>query len=121
MQSTVRNLDLQTDNDVFEFGCTFHVAPSGSQGIHITFAAAKANKAEPTLALKPRGYVTRNPKQGYQWPKNRTCEYVFQKRSYALEIEMCICNSKIKGHFVAIFYEFFSIVFVSAFKYIYCI
>ena len=29
-----------------------------------------ANKAEPTLALKPRGYVTRNPKQGYQWPKN---------------------------------------------------
>ena len=28
-----------------------------------------ANKAEPTLALKPRGDVTRNPKQGYQWPK----------------------------------------------------
>ena len=25
----------------------------------------KANKAEPTLALKPRGDVTRNPKQGY--------------------------------------------------------
>ena len=24
------------------------------------------NKAEPTLALKPRGDVTRNPKQGYQ-------------------------------------------------------
>ena len=29
----------------------------------------KANKAEPTLALKPRGNVTRNPKQGYQWPQ----------------------------------------------------
>ena len=29
------------------------------------------NKAEPTLALKPRGDVTRSPKQGYQWPRNR--------------------------------------------------
>ena len=27
---------------------------------------------QPTLALKPRGDVTRNPKQGYQWPQNRT-------------------------------------------------
>ena len=25
------------------------------------------NKAEPSLALKPRGDVTRSPKQGYQW------------------------------------------------------
>ena len=40
-----------------------------SLGMYITFASAKiANKAEPTLALKPRGDVTRNPKQGYQWP-----------------------------------------------------
>ena len=31
-----------------------------------------ANKAEPTLALKPRGDVTRSPKQGYQWPHKRT-------------------------------------------------
>ena len=31
-----------------------------------------ANKAEPTLALKPRGYITRNAKQGYQWPQKRT-------------------------------------------------
>ena len=38
------------------------------------------NKAEPTLALKPRGDVTRNPKQGYQWPQNRTCECVRQKK-----------------------------------------
>ena len=29
------------------------------------------NKAEPTLALKPRGDVTRNPKQGYQWPHKK--------------------------------------------------
>ena len=41
-----------------------------SWGMYITFASAKiANKAEPTLALKPRGDVTRNPKQGYQWPQ----------------------------------------------------
>ena len=26
----------------------------------------QANKTEPNLALKPRGDVTRNPKQGYQ-------------------------------------------------------
>ena len=45
-----------------------------SWGMYITFASAKiANKAEPTLALKPRGDVTRNPKQGYQWPQKRTC------------------------------------------------
>ena len=32
--------------------CTLHSPPQ------------KVNKAEPTLALKPRGDVTRNPKQG---------------------------------------------------------
>ena len=31
------------------------------------------NKAEPTLALKPRGDITRSPKQGYQWPQKWTC------------------------------------------------
>ena len=31
------------------------------------------NKAEPTLALKPRGDVTRSPKQGYQWIHKWTC------------------------------------------------
>ena len=30
-----------------------------------------SNKAEPTLALKPRGDVTRSPKQGYQWPHKK--------------------------------------------------
>ena len=29
-----------------------------------------SNKAEPTLALKPRE-VTRSPKQGYQWPQEK--------------------------------------------------
>ena len=30
-----------------------------------------SNKAEPTLALKPRGHVTRSPKQEYQWPHKK--------------------------------------------------
>ena len=34
--------------------------------MYITFTSKKANKAEPTLALKPRGDVTRNPKQAPQ-------------------------------------------------------
>ena len=32
-----------------------------------------SNKAEPTLALKPRGDLTSSPKQGYQWPQKWTC------------------------------------------------
>ena len=32
----------------------------------------KVNKAEPTMALKPRGDITRNPKQLCQWPHKRT-------------------------------------------------
>ena len=54
---------------------------SGSQEMYITFASAMRIKAEPTLALKPRGDVTRNPKQGYQWPQNRTCECVPAKKT----------------------------------------
>ena len=38
----------------------------GSWGMYIMYTSAKVNKAEPTLALKPRGEITRNPKQGYQ-------------------------------------------------------
>ena len=48
-----------------------------------------ANKAEPTLTLKPRGHVTRNPKQGCQWPQNRTCECVWQKIFF---LKVCIEN-----------------------------
>ena len=36
-----------------------------------------SNKAEPTLALKPRGDITTSPKQVYQWPQKLTC--VLQK------------------------------------------
>ena len=42
----------------------------------------KANKAEPTLALNPRKNVTRNPKQGYQWPPKK---------------DMCV-HQKLKKH-----------------------
>ena len=42
----------------------------GSQGMYITFASAMGIR-QPSLALKPKGDVTRNPKQGYQWPQNR--------------------------------------------------
>ena len=41
--------------------CTLHSPPQ------------KGNKAEPTLSFNPRGDVTKNPKQGYQWPQKRTC------------------------------------------------
>ena len=44
-------------------------------------ALQSANKAEPTLALKPRGNVTRSPKQGYQWPQKWTCvQQKFKKK-----------------------------------------
>ena len=45
------------------------------------------NKAEPTLALKPRGDVTRSPKQGYQWPHKWTCvqqNFFLKKKEYFL-------------------------------------
>ena len=44
----------------------------GSQETYITFTSAMRIR-QPTLALKPRGDVTRNPKQGYQWPQKWTC------------------------------------------------
>ena len=51
-----------------------HVAPEADLGeCKIHSPPQKVNKAETTLALKPRGDITRNPKQGYQWPQKRTC------------------------------------------------
>ena len=47
--------------------------------MYITFASTKANKAQPTLALRPRGDINKSPNQGYQWPQNRTCVCVRQK------------------------------------------
>ena len=43
----------------------------GSQGMYIMFASAMQIR-QPTLALKTRGDITRNPKQEYQWPPKRT-------------------------------------------------
>ena len=38
--------------------------------MYITFISAKkANKAESSMALKPRADIARNPKHGYQWPQ----------------------------------------------------
>ena len=45
----------------------------------IKFAFALRIRRQPALALRPRKDATRNPKQGYQWPHNRTCEFVHQK------------------------------------------
>ena len=36
----------------------------GSRGMYITVTSAKANKAEPTLTLKPSGDITRNKTVG---------------------------------------------------------
>ena len=39
--------------------------------MYIMYASAMRIR-QPTLTLKPRGNAIRNPKQGYQWPQNRT-------------------------------------------------
>ena len=50
------------------------VTPEVNLWEHIScMSPQSSNKAEPTLALKPRGDVTRSPKQGYQWPQKWTC------------------------------------------------
>ena len=65
-----------------------HYHCASDPALCIKFASAKkqkqkkkqqTNKAEPILALSlPRGDVTGIPKQGCQWPKNRTCVCVRQ-------------------------------------------
>ena len=40
------------------------------------------NKAEPTLALKPGGDITRSPKQGYQWPHKKDVDPPEIKKNY---------------------------------------
>ena len=44
----------------------------GSRGTYITFHSTMRIR-QPTLALTPTGDVTRNPKQGCQWPHKWTC------------------------------------------------
>ena len=44
------------------------VVPGVNLKEHVTLMPLpKVQIGLPTLALKPRGHITRNPKQGYQW------------------------------------------------------
>ena len=53
--------------------CCRGVAPEVNLRERISCTSPQSsNKAEPTLALKPRGDVTRSLKQGYQWPHKWT-------------------------------------------------
>ena len=73
-------MDVQDNMEcVWSFSVLVELSVWISGNVHY-IRLRNANKAEPTLALKPRGDVTRNPKQGYQWPQNRTCECVRQKK-----------------------------------------
>ena len=45
------------------------------QSMQVTKHASEGS----TLALKPRGYVTRSPKQGYQWPHEKDSKILFKK------------------------------------------
>ena len=56
-----------------------HVAPEVDLRKCTLHSPPQCELGRTTLALKPKGDVTRNPKQGYQWPQNRTCECVRQK------------------------------------------
>ena len=58
------------------------VAPEVNLGEHISCMPPQSlNKAEPTLALKPRGDVTRSPKQRYQWSHKWKCvQQKFKKK-----------------------------------------
>ena len=58
------------------------VAPEVNLRERISHMPLKSsNKAEPTLALKPRGDVTRNLKQRYQRPQKWTCvQQKFKKK-----------------------------------------
>ena len=72
--------------------------------MYVTFASAKiVNKAEPTLALTPRGDVTRNPKQGYQWPQKRTCvrQKLFKKKKKKKKYKSVVTVARsVQGHLV---------------------
>ena len=44
-----------------------------------------------TLALKPRGDITRSPKQGYQWPHKRACVHQLLK----IDVNCRVAHDKI--------------------------
>ena len=61
-------------------------APEVNLREHISHTPLQSlNKAEPTLALKPRGDVTRSPKEWYQWPHKWTCvQQKLRKKNLAM-------------------------------------
>ena len=66
--------------------------------MYITFdSAKKANKAEPTLALNPRGDVTRNPKQVYQLPQKRKCVSAQKKYPNSIVVTPIECRETLRG------------------------
>ena len=47
-----------------------------SQGTLVTCTPPPSVNKAATLALKPKGDVTRSPKQGYQWPCKKDLPYM---------------------------------------------
>ena len=71
-------VDTTASSASFQWGITQVNYRSGSASDF--WKNLNVNKAEPTLALKPRD-VTRNPETGVEVaPKNRTCECVSPKK-----------------------------------------
>ena len=57
------------------------------------------NKGEPSLAMKPRGDVTRSLKQGHQWPhKKDSCSSKIKKQKLKSQNWKDLAASKRKGH-----------------------
>ena len=57
---------------VEEISLAADIAPEVNLQEHETYTPLpSANKAEPNLALKHRGDITRSPKQGYMWPHKK--------------------------------------------------
>ena len=65
------------------------VAPEVNLREHISHTPPQSsNKAEPTLALKSRGDITRSPKQGYQWSHKWTCvQQKFKKKKQKKDVQ----------------------------------
>ena len=81
------------------------VTPEVNLREHVTHTPLQVQISMPTLALKPRGTVTRSPKQGRQWPTKRIyiLQKLFFKKSSSLRHQNMILQFKltclITGHF----------------------
>ena len=90
MPTIKRLAGVAPEMDLWE--CTLHSPLQKKQ--------QQVNKAEPSLVLKPRGDITRNPKQGYRWPQNRTYG-VRQKRLFSV---ICLQKRSINKQLQEVFY-----------------